>query len=342
MASRLLPFITQSISGATDPNLQNANRYIRATAVLCLDRGQGIAELEELYTRARKSNDHTAARAAAATLASELERSDPHEAQIWLDKANNTNGGGDTDPWSQLLLDLKSAKIARELGHDPDALLRAESLLTRVEELVKVSAPANSRSIRGEILHLVANAAKVAGDHTRSREIEEILRHETADSRAANHDIAQDQFNDAVRDSVRGVPAEQAIETLVAALGEFSNPGDEDKRSRVLRTLAAAQFARGNDDEAIELAHQALRANYKTGRHIDTAVAHNDLAIMMATGRRPELDSEIAAHLLAAAVIRMRISNGLFLFTKQSALSSALGLVSLPARATSVWPADEP
>ena len=78
--------------------------------------------------------------------------------------------------------------------------------------------------------------------------------------------------------------------------------------------LARVEHLRGHPADAIMLGRRALRASYTAGQPLDAAEAHGSMANFLAAG--PAADAaEAPVHILAAAVIHMRVSQGAMAFT---------------------------
>ena len=117
---------------------------------------------------------------------------------------------------------------------------------------------------------------------------------------------------------------DEARALLLAALSSFTEPGDTGDQGLILIQLARLEHRRGHHDDAIALGRRALRASYAAAERLDAAAAHSSMANFLAA--TPDRAAEEApVHILAAAVIHMRISQELLALTPQVPAQRALG-----------------
>jgi tetratricopeptide (TPR) repeat protein len=115
-----------------------------------------------------------------------------------------------------------------------------------------------------------------------------------------------------------------AAGTTPQGVNPHAEPGDTGDQGLILIQLARLEHRRGHHDDAIALGRRALRASYAAAERLDAAAAHSSMANFLAAtpGRAAE---EAPVHVLAAAVIHMRMSQELLAITPQVPALRALG-----------------
>ncbi|MEU0528988.1 CHAT domain-containing protein [Amycolatopsis tolypomycina] len=326
MAARLLPFVTEIVSATAGTALGRATRYVRATIVHHLKPAVAISELTRLLADARAADDVPVIAAATSFIATDLAKTNPARAHEWLQEATDQPIAGHLSPLAGILLRLKTAQLFQGSGDSDHATTTSAELLAELDALTQQGGDlsgANPHHLRIEILGLAVTAAE-ATDPAEGRRLRQRILDETLAAGAGELDIARAQFN-LLAAEIRDGTFDGAVEDLlVAARAVFGGPGNEEELGNVLGQLAELQRDQGNLDEAVELTGQALRADYAAGAGLQAAHDHHLLATLH--GLRSDAD-QAAVHLLANAVIHVRMSGGMFTFVQQPQVMKALFLV---------------
>ena len=253
--------------------------------------------------------------AAAFGLATHLIERDPKEAATWLQRASDAYEG---DLTTAPLMRLKRAWIEYKLGDRESALTHAEAVLRELD--AQVDGPRiNANAVRLEAMELAAAAAENLGRADTARSLREAIQQELGRQGAADRAHAIAQFNRA---------GDNDDQLLVAARGEFTTPADLRALALVTMSQAQQDRQRGNTAEAVALAQDALRTAYAAGDLWTAAGMHEELAELQA--RLPDAPrAEIAAHLLASAVIGLRAAHLLVALSPPDQLTRALMMLTL-------------
>ena len=323
MAARLLPYDIQIMQATKGTPAQLITTFVYAHLIRELDEDRGLTVLTRLLGRAVRDGDDITTMAAASALATLLTRKDPNQAYQFLKIAQATHMATQLQPWSDLLLQNIEAQICSQLGDWAAALAGAQTVLDGLERLAAAGLQpqgVNPHSLRGTALTIAAQAADQLGQKERADDYHsQLTEHdESSGQRAAS----ETQFN-AIQDRIRNGHLDEAQTLLLAALGQFATPGDVGKRGLILIELAQIEHRRGHHDDAITLGRRALRASYVAAERLDAAAAHSRMANFLATGPRQSI-AEAPAHILAAAVIHMRLSQLLLAITPQPPVLRAL------------------
>jgi hypothetical protein len=308
MAARLLPLLREIVTGQPDAHEQRNSRYVRATVIAQIEPGRARAEYESLFTDAERDGDRKVQATAAFGLASHFIERDPHAAVEWLQRASDSYEG---DLAGAPLMRLKRARIEFELGDWKSTLRHAEEVLSDSDG----GGPrVNVNSMRSEAMALAAAAASNLGRAATARKWREQIQDQLDRHGGGDRAQAVAQLN------VAGAPADNL---LVAAQAEFATPADQRELALIRMRQAKRDRERGNPVEAAALARDALRPAYAAGDLWTAADMHEDVALLLA--RLPEPPrAEIAAHLLASAVIGLRAANLLLALRPPDQLTSAL------------------
>lgn len=326
MAARLLPFLNEIVQGQPDARKRRASRYVRAVVLVNLDAQRAQEELEQIYAEATGDHDARAQLAAATALAGLQTHRDPHEAADWIRRAADSYGG---DLSAVPLVRLKRARIAYQLG---DYALARDEAMAVLEELDRTESHddvvrVNRTVVRVDAMELAAAAHGELGDRNQQRALREQIDRVLTRRGAADRAQAMAQFNRLAADVRDGARTDTIAELLLAARSEFLNPADRAELALVLMALAKLEDRRRNHSEAVALAYQALRSTYAAGEPLTAATAHEDLAELLAH-LRPVPDHEVAVHLLANAVIRLRAAGLMLALHPPATLLRALAMLT--------------
>ena len=194
----------------------------------------------------------------------------------------------------------------------------------------------NPHAERGAALTIAAASAAALGEHEQAGSYRGQL--SGHDESSGQRTASQTQFN-AIQELIQHGRMDEARALLLAALSSFTEPGDTGDHGLILIQLAKVEHRRGHHDDAIGLGRRALRASYAAAERLDAAAAHSSMANFLAAtpGRAAE---EAPVHILAAAVIHMRISQELLVIAPQvPALRALAWLTHCLARQPQLIPA---
>ncbi len=323
MAARLLPYDVEIVRAAHGTPLQLTTTFVYAELVRALDEDRGLTVLTRLHDRAVRDNDDITVLVTATSIASLLARKDPHRAYEFLKIAQGASAAAQNQPWLGVLLQNIEAEICYEFGDSAAALTRAQAVLHQLDQLAAAGTQpqgVNPHSQRGAALSTAATAASALGQQELAEDYRRRLtgHDENSGQRAA----AQTQFN-AIQELIGNGRLDQAQALLLAAWGRFDAPGDIGMRGLILIGLAQIEHRLGHHEDAITLGRRALRASYAAAERLDAAAAHARTANFLATGPRHST-AEAPVHILAAAVIHMRVSQMLLAITPQQPTLRAL------------------
>jgi tetratricopeptide (TPR) repeat protein len=306
---------------------------------LYLDPSKGVEHFQDLLERARKGADQTLLIASASSLALSLARTDPLQAQRLIRLAMDVNSKDPLGPWVAAQLKTTCAEILYQIGSWQEALDMAEEVLAeldRLEDMRVEASGVNSWSLRRSAWETAAQAAHRLGRPAEAAAYQAKIHN--LDSTAADRSAAETQFNDvyALIDSGQLDLAEQLLQ---AALGTFTGPSSVRERGLALISLAMVEHRRQNPRDAIEFARRALQTAYAARETLDAASAHAYMANFLSAAP-PELAAEAPVHLLAAAVIHMRVSGGLIAIgmPQPPAISSFIKVALCQARQPTLLP----
>jgi hypothetical protein len=329
MAARLLPFSTEIVRNTTGTDLGRATRYVRYTILLVVNPRAALKALEALHAEATRVGDAAVGLAAASSIAQELHRSQPLRARDWLRRARDHGAEAGIGPWPLLLMQLHETQLLVQLGASSEALAHARSVLADYDRLRGGGiAPAgvDPHALVIAALQAAAAAAHGLGDTV----LEQQYRTQSVALATRRSDpvrsVADLQFNQ-VDQLVRAGKTDEAQAILIAARNHYANPGDEGQLALVLIELAGVEHMAGHGSDAVALARQSLRASYVAEEWLDAARSHQRLATFLS--HNPVSQQEAPAHLLAAAVIHLRLAGLLAAFTLQPHLLRAVYLLSL-------------
>ena len=310
---RLLPYDVQIVRAAQGTDFYPAVLFVYTNLLRTLDEGRGQTVLTGLLKQAEKDGDDTMVMVAASALATMLARRDPTRAYELLQQAQASHAAAEHQAWAGIRLRNIEVQIRFELGDWAGALAQSQTVLDELNQLTPadtVGWAVNPHSERGVALTYAQASASALGEHAQASGFRVQLR--AHDQGSGQRAAADSGFNE-IAELIRVGRLDEAYDLLVAALGEFSEPGDTDRQGLVLIQLARVEHLRGHPADAIDLSRRALRASYTAGQPLDAAAAHGNMANFLAVG--PAADTaEAPVHILAAAVIHMRVSQGLMAF----------------------------
>lgn len=339
MAARLRPYVGEIVAAtAVQPELRRVTRYVLATVVSVLDRGQGLAAMTGLYHEAEQCDDAAVMICAAAAIADAMAPTSPAQAHRWLQEAINRQEQHPINPLVSIILRLKAAKLANDLGTEAQtSLATAHQLAEELQELIASGQPLRGvhlPSLQSELADFMTTAARRATQPTQPRPT--LLSGFEDPEIASQRDIIQAQFNSLSTTASSGSGDSIAEELLAAMVAEYSASADLAKRGLVLGVLAEIRWKTGTIAEGVEFSRRALRADYGATACLQAAHDHRQLAVMLVGAGDP---SSAALHLLAAAIIYLRISDGLFALVGDYHVSAAIWTVKmLIARTPDVVP----
>jgi CHAT domain len=343
MAARLRPYVTEVVTATADSAQRRATRYVLATVVSVLDREQGLAAMTALYREAQQGEDAGMLVATAMVIADQLAPTSPQQAHRWLQEAISTYQQHPDNPLVSIMLRLKAAKIQSDVGAEAQAsLATALQLVQELQELIASGSPLQGvhlPALQSELNEFVATAARRATQPGQPQPAAVLGDWEDPET-ASQRDAIRAQFNSVSRSDVSGSGDSIAEELLAAILAEYSGPADTAKRGLVLGVLAEMRYNAGSVAEGLEFTRRALRADYDAAACLQAAYDHRQLAVMLAGAG----DADLAAvHLLAAAIITVRVSEGLFAVVGDYRVSGAVWTVKmLMARSPDLVPVSYP
>ena len=318
MAARLIQFVNEIVIATTDSPLRGVTRFVRATVVGELDAAKGFAAMTQLYEEAEKAGDIALMVGCMTAIANHTSMSNPGQALTFVQRAIEHTAGANVSPAVSIMLRLKAAKLASELG-DPDRISasRAREISADLDAHIASGssiAGVDLPTLRAEILQF---AEQVDAPSDREH-LDGAYAGLAADGPGApQRDLIRAQFNTYV--GARRRAGDYSTEEVFAAiLNEYSET--EPERALVLGELADIRWESGNSADALELLRRALRIDYATDATSQAARDHRHFAaILAATG-----DSQKAAvHLLTAGIINLRISGGLFTMVPQATVGAS-------------------
>jgi tetratricopeptide (TPR) repeat protein len=310
LAGQLLAFSTEIVRASAGTPFAGATRFVRAKLVLAIDVPHGRQELEQLLHEAVEAGDDVLVLASASALVTAVSSSDPLGAHKLLQAAQAAASAQNLQaPWVTLLLLNLDAEILAELGDTAGALSQAQAVLDGIDRLSAEQVEprgVDALTLRASALGKAFQAARQMGDQAADAYQAQLR---LLDQTAAERALARAQLAD-VAQLIRAGQLLEAREYLLAALRVFDDPGDIRQRGLIFIDLAQVEHKLGQSDFAIDLGRRALRASYSAGERNDAAAAHGRMANFLAAVPG-SVRAEAPAHLLAAAVIRMRVLSGL-------------------------------
>jgi tetratricopeptide (TPR) repeat protein len=314
MAARLLPYDRQILQAAEGTGYRSAATFVYANLLRTLDEERGLSVLERLYDRAVRDEDDAIVMVTASAVATMLAGKNPGRAYEFLRRAKATSTASQHPLWATVRLGNIETQIRFELGDWAGALNQAQAILNQLDQLTPADTigwAVNPHSERGVALTMAAAAADAAGQPDQAARYRDQLRdHDQASSLRA---ASETQFN-AIAELIRQERLDEAYDLLIAALARFTEPGDTGRQGLILIQLARIEHRRGHHDDAVTLARRALRASYAAGERLDAAAAHGEIANFLAAAPG-DAAAEAPVHILAAAVIHMRVAQELMAVT---------------------------
>ena len=338
MAGRLLPYDAQIIEATAGTTAHPATLFVYTNLVRTLDEGRGRTNLTRLLEQATRDGDDLMVMFAASALAAMLAGRDPARAYELLKQARATPAAAEHQAWAGIRLRNIEAQLRFELGDWAGALTQARAVLNELAQLTPADTAGwavNPHSERGVALTYAEASASALGEHGQAAEFRAQLR--ASDKGSGQRAASQSGFNE-IAELIRLGRLDEAYELLVAALAEFSEPGDDSRQGLVLIQLARIEHLHGQPADAVAFGRRALRASYSADQPLDAAAAHGSMANFLAAG--PAADAaEAPVHILAAAVIHLRVSQGLMAFAPpQPALHALARLTHCLARQPDLIP----
>jgi CHAT domain len=314
MAARLLSYDRQIVRASEGTQLHSGAMFVYANLLRTLDEKRGLIVLERLYDRAVRDEDDATVMVTASAVATMLTGKDPGRAYEFLQRAKATSTASQHQSWAAVRLGNSEAQIRLELGDWAGALTQAQAVLDELDRLTPADTAGwavNPHSERGVALTMAAAATDALGQPEQADRYRGLLRdHDQASSSRA---AAETQFN-AIAEMIRRGKLDEAYNLLVAALVRFTEPGDTGRQGLILIQLASVEHQRNHHHDAVSLGRRALRASYAAGERLDAAAAHGQMANLLATAAG-DVAAEAPVHILAAAVIHMRVAQGLMAVT---------------------------
>jgi NB-ARC domain len=312
-AGRLLPYDVQIVRAAEGTAAYPAVLFVYTNLVRTLDEGRGRAILTRLLEQATQDSDEMMIMFAASALATILAGRDPARAYELLQQARASRAAAEHQAWAGIRLRNIEAQLRFELGDWAGGLAQSQAVLNELAQLTPADMAGwavNPHSERGVALTYAEASASALGEYGQAAEFRAQLR--ANDQGSGQRAASGSGFNE-ITELIRVGRLDEAYELLVAALAEFSEPGDTGRQGLVLIELARVEHLHGQPADAITFGRRALRASYTAVQPLDAAAAHGSMANFLAAG--PATDAtEAPVHILAAAVIQMRVSQGLMAF----------------------------
>jgi len=313
-AGRLLPYDVQIVRAVEGTDLYPAVLFVYTNLVRTLDEGRGRAILTRLLEQATRDGDEMMVMFTASALATVLTGRDPARAYELLQQARAGRTAAEHQAWASVRLRNTEVQLRFELGDWAGALAQAKAVLDELAQLAPADMAGwavNPHSERGVALTYAEASASALGEHEQAADFRAQLR--AHDQGSGQRAASGGGFNE-ITELIRVSRLDEAYELLIAALAEFSEPGDAGRQGLVLIQLARVEHLRGHPADAIVFGRRALRASYVADQPLDAAAAHGSMANFLAA--EPAADAaEAPVHILAAAVIHMRVSQGVMAFT---------------------------
>ena len=326
MAGRLAPYNTQVARAALGTPLELKATLVRAAIIRHLDESRSLAILTRLYDRAAHAGDEPVALVAASSAATLLAGKDPVQARDFLQRAQDISAAAQEPPWARVRLRNIEAEIRHNLSDWAGALAEAQGAIGLLDQAAAAGVPLpgiNQHAERTAALAFAAAAARALGERERAQDYRGQLA--ALDQSSAQRAAAQSQFNE-ISELIRQGRLGQARDLLLAALATFTGPGDTGDQGLVLIRLAQVEHRAGHHDDAVALGRRALRASYSAGERLDAAEAHASMANFLAA---TSAAAEAPSHLLAAAVIHVRMLNELLAWMRDPRTPAARSLSRL-------------
>jgi tetratricopeptide (TPR) repeat protein len=323
MAGRLLPYDVQIVRASNGTRLKPAATFVYASLLRPLDEDRSLKVLARLHGQAVQDGDDEMAMVTASSIATLLTPKDPQRAHEFLKLAQASRAAA-AQPWFDVRLRNIEAEIRYQLGDWAGALAQAQGALDQLDRLAAAGTTpqgVNPHAERGAALTIAAASAAALGEHEQAGSYRgQLTGH---DESSGQRTASQTQFN-AIQELIQHGRMDEARALLLAALSSFTEPGDTGDQGLILIQLAKVERRRGHHDDAIALGRRALRASYAAAERLDAAAAHSSMANFLAAtpGRAAE---EAPVHILAAAVIHMRVSQEQLAITPQVPALRALG-----------------
>jgi hypothetical protein len=329
MAARLIPFLVSLFEASTDSYQQVCAMVVHGRELLRISPDKGLAQLEAAYDRALSQDQHAECFGAAKAIAGFLSQQDPRRAFGWLKKATEQAELAGVGQWVLLALKLDHARLALAAYSPAEAAALAASAWQEIRELESKAIPpvgVRADSVRLEALEIMAAAAAAQGEWDQEADADEQLFEELTRQGSPLYQTATAQLNAAMA-FIRAGHFTRARPRLLAARNAFNGLGNQEALAETLRFLAECEYRRHAVDDAIELAGQALRSAYQGKAAREAAEVHEKLATYLADSETRH--DEGPAHLLASAVIALRLAGGSFLLLQQVDVARPASLVSM-------------
>jgi tetratricopeptide (TPR) repeat protein len=323
MAGRLLPYDVEIVRAANGTQLEPAATFVYASLLRPLDEDRSLKVLTRLHDRAEQDDDDEMTMVTASSIATLLTGKDPQRAHEYLTLARASRAAAG-QPWFGVRLQNIEAEIRYQLGDWAGALTQAQAALDQLDLLAAAGTTpqgVNPHAERSAALTIAAASATALDEHEQAGSYRgQLAGH---DERSGQRAASQTQFN-AIRELIQQGRMDEARALLLAALSSFTEPGDTRDQGLILIQLARLEHHRGHQDDAIALGRRALRASYAAAERLDAAAAHSSMANFLAVAPSHTAE-EAPVHILAAAVIHMRVSQELLAITPQVPALQALG-----------------
>lgn len=330
MAERLSPYVSEIVAATAEAELGRKTRIVLATILCRIDHLSGVAALIELYGEAAPDGDTAVMVKAASEIADHLSLRSPVQAHQWIQKAIADHTKHPISPFISIMLRTKAAALVYELGADAQTTLdSAHRLAAEFHELMSAGEPAvgvDVLKVRNEFEHLITAASVRQAQTTTGLRPSIWSGFDDDPTTRSQLDAIEAQFNALSSGSGATVTGPIAEDVLAAILAVFRTPGDVAKRGLVLGQLAEVRWRAGSLADATSLTRRALRADYSAVACLQAARDHRQLARLLASAG---VFDSAAYHVLATAIIYVRLSEGRFIVAPDPRITTALWAVKM-------------
>ncbi|MDG6105003.1 AAA family ATPase [Dactylosporangium aurantiacum] len=296
-----------------------------ANAVMRVDVVEGERLLGAALNQAITAGDHRLAAAIATDLVNLFRGSGRlGEALDMADQAAEHSRQAGLGRWTQLTNQVQRLQIVYLLGQSDQVLTEVRRLITETDQLPPQRDAADTVdpfTVREGLLNLGVHAARALNHWQEALDLNTRTVASLRARSAGEHAIAFAMFGDYLS-LIRLGRLEDAERLLLFCQQVYEQQQDISALAKTVGARADLAHKRGHHDEAIALAHAALRLTYIRPDPDDIAASHNNLALYLReAGTDP---AGQLAHRLAAAIIRQLTGQSRQLATTLRALASRL------------------
>ncbi len=213
-------------------------------------------------------------------------------------------------PWTQLSDEVHRLQVLNAMGQADQVLAEVRRLRKDMQALPATRGPSETVTpwdVREVLLDTGCDAARQLGRWDDALDLNAAQAASMRDRRAPAAEIAGARFNDYFPLLQLGRTGE-ALDLLLECRQVFQDARDPGALGKTLSALASIESARGHDDAAIRMEHDALRYTYLAGDVTAIATSYHNLGSHLRRHARqavpaPTRLTALACH-LAAALIR--------------------------------------